>query len=150
MNQRRHDNIFIVATNLLSSPHGRISIVQNLGVSLLFRPAPKALLSSENEQLNEILKNRGWTLHDVSIGRVPEVRFKLGDGRIYGFPTVEPGSEQWPAWFAIADSSPAVRACVLGSNWQSQLIKAVSDDRSNRLISNDTQEYIPRPPDPFD
>ncbi|KAF4612497.1 hypothetical protein G7Y89_g15593 [Cudoniella acicularis] len=61
-------------------------------------------------------------------GPLPEVRFKLSDESIYGFPPLEPRSK-WPSYFAILHSSPAIPL----------------NDRSNY-----TQECIPTPSDPID
>ncbi|KAF4627301.1 hypothetical protein G7Y89_g10860 [Cudoniella acicularis] len=77
-------------------------------------------------------------------GPLPEVRFQLSDKSIYGFPPLKPSSE-WPSYFEIPNSSPAIRSYILGPNWESRLVKIPPINRWNY-----TQECIPTPSDPID
>ena len=104
----------------------------------LFSQAPKDNMSQDKHLTDSLDK---CTLSYLS-GPLPEVRFKLSDESIYGFPPLEPRSK-WPSYFAIPHSSPAVRSYILGPNWELQLAKNPPNDRWNY-----TQECIPTPSDP--
>ncbi|EPE35635.1 hypothetical protein GLAREA_11335 [Glarea lozoyensis ATCC 20868] len=79
----------------------------------------------------------GYPLHPP-----PDVRFDMSDKSIYGFISQ---NESAPWVLHIHQSSPAIRSYILGSNWESQLVKIPGNKNRNH-----THDCIPIPDDPID